>query len=368
MRIRRIKILLFWVPALLALAGTGCVRMTPAQAAAAQAEAAVKTNRSERLKLDPNKVLTLQMQAIEAQRADSRKSGRQPCGFYRWLDRTHEGLYCRMDNAVRTIDTKWLRSDEPYEYKLSTFRLNSLMRVGGRSREDDFDLKVRFRGDLALPGLQRKLHLVLDTEDIEGLPGKDPMRQESHTRLGLRTMLREFKKSELSLGGGLKWRDSHLVGYGSLEWTWQQNLEEAVLRVTPRGFYYSDEGFGQQTVLTWTRPAGVRKMVQLRTAERSTELTHGFELEQSLRFAWLRSGKGRGWLAQASIFPHLKSDGWFWDDALLNITWRDALYRKWIYYTLTPQVQFPREDDYEPQPSFRIGIEILFGGQTGELL
>jgi hypothetical protein len=42
--------------------------------------------------------------------------------------------------------------------------------------------------------------------------------------------------------------------------------------------------------------------------------------------------------------------------------------RKWIYYTITPQVQFPKEDEYEPRPSLHIGLEILFGGRMGDLL
>ncbi len=53
---------------------------------------------------------------------------------------------------------------------------------------------------------------------------------------------------------------------------------------------------------------------------------------------------------------------------MINLSWRDALYRKWIYYIVTPQVDFPREDDYEPRPSLRIGIEILFGGKIGSLI
>jgi hypothetical protein len=69
-----------------------------------------------------------------------------------------------------------------------------------------------------------------------------------------------------------------------------------------------------------------------------------------------------------SIFPHFKDSGWKMDDTMLNLMWRDALYRKWIYYTLTPQVDFPREDNYEPKPSFRIGVEILMGGKMGELM
>jgi hypothetical protein len=39
----------------------------------------------------------------------------------------------------------------------------------------------------------------------------------------------------------------------------------------------------------------------------------------------------------------------------VNLTWRDAFYRRWIYYTITPQIQFPKEDEYEARPSIRFG-------------
>ncbi len=67
------------------------------------------------------------------------------------------------------------------------------------------------------------------------------------------------------------------------------------------------------------------------------------------------------------MFPRYEKSDYYWDDSLLNVTWRGALYRKWIYYTLTPQVEFPKEDDYHPKPSFRIGLEILIGGKSETL-
>ena len=142
----------------------------------------------------------------------------------------------------------------------------------------------------------------------------------------------------------------------------------ARVRLHPRGFWYSDDGWGQVTTLSWTRRLTERQIFQLRGAEKSTEQTDGVEFEQSMRFAWLRSGVGRGWLIQASVFPHLKSSEWYWDNLLVNLTWRDAVYRKWIYYTITPQLEFPREDDYQPRPSIRVGLEMLFGGSIGHLM
>jgi len=120
--------------------------------------------------------------------------------------------------------------------------------------------------------------------------------------------------------------------------------------------------------MTWTRQIREKQWLQIRTAERSTEQTDGLECEQTFLYAWLRPGTGRGWLARASIFPQFKSSTWIWDDSMVNLSWRDALYQKWIYYTLTPQIDFPKEDAYHPRPSFRIGIEILFGGKIGNLI
>ena len=53
---------------------------------------------------------------------------------------------------------------------------------------------------------------------------------------------------------------------------------------------------------------------------------------------------------------------------LVNATWRAPLYRRWIYYHVTPQVDFAAEDDHDPKPSLRFGIEILFGRETKDIL
>ena len=273
-----------------------------------------------------------------------------------------------MDNAVRTVDLKWLAEEAPYEPELSTFRLRLYSRFGGRSSDQSSDFKIRFRGDVALPGLERKLHLVLDNAGRDSLPGTDPMKKESDPRLGITTMFEDLSGGDLSLGGGLRWRDSHPVAYVSLDWRWERKVGVGLFCLNPRVFYYTDDGLGQQTVVSWTRQLGAKTYFQSRTAERTSESRDDVEFEQSLRFAWLRSGRGRGWVAQGSVFPHIRSSDWYWDDSLINLTWRDAVYRKWIYYTITPQIQFPKEDEYEPRPSLHIGLEILFGGRMGDLL
>lgn len=367
--------------AALLLAGAGCAHFrkprpapAPAPEPAAPETAADATNAAPaaprtHLVVDTNQVLELQNRELEKLRCEDEADLHPRNGFTHWLDCFHERTYRRMDNAVRRVDTMWLTEEvRPYDYELSTFKLKPMVKIGGRSENDDTEFKVKFRMDLALPGLKRRLHLFLDNAGRDFLPGQDAMDKEGDTRLGARSV-RTLKNSDLDLGGGLRMHSGEPLWFADLEWRWKWgNITNGMLQLLPRGYWYSDDdGFGQTTVLSWTRSLGEATLFQLRAAERSTEQTGGVELEQSIRFGWLRSAKTRGLVLQMSAFPHYKNSGLTWDDYLVNVTWRGALYRKWIYYTLTPQVEFPHEDDYHAKPSIRIALELLMGGKIGEL-
>ena len=330
---------------------------------------AVSTNGTESFTADSEKTLTLQSAAL-AELCDTYDDD-TPWGVNRftcWLDRMHEGLYRRMDNAVRRLDTLWLPAGSEYDYKVSTFRLSTSMRVGGRGSEKDFDAKVRFKAKLALPRIQRELYVFIDNAGRDSLPGTDPLEQESDTRVGLSAARQFMNHSEIDTSGGVRLRSTGPVAYGDLDWRWTWTAFRGEMQFVPSVFYYSDVGVGQMTTMRWTRPIGTRRALQLLLAERSTEATAGLECEQTVRYAWYRSDHRRGWVARASVFPYLKSSTLYWDSALVSLTWRDAIYKKWTYVTLTPQVIFAREDDYEPRASLRIGLEILFGGKPGDIL
>jgi hypothetical protein len=324
--------------------------------------------RTARQEQDLLEVHTLQMESLYAQQGQDSTAVRRQNKFTGWLDVTHQRLYRRMDNAVRWLDTMWLGEDDPYDHELSTLNLRTIARVGGRRSQGEADVKVRVRLDMALPGLERKLRLIVDNSDLDALPGADPLKQKTSTRIGARVLLRPVRDSKLAAGGGLKWRHSKPVGYLDADWRWEHKLANGNLSFNPRVFYFSDDGLGQMTTLAWMKQVGERQLFQIRTVERSSESLEGVELEQTLRFAWFRPGRGRGWVVQTSVFPQIVSSEWIWANALVNVTWRDSLYRKWIYYTITPQVEFPKEDSYQARTSLRAGLEILFGGRIGVLM
>jgi len=281
------------------------------------------------------------------------------------LDRWHAATYRWFDNTVRWVDLYFALSGREYEHELSSCAVSVLARAGGRGDDGDFDVKVRFRASVALPSLEERVHVVVDNLGRDNLPDSDPMKREDDLRIGLHSSWESLPE----VGGGMRWHNGGPVGYVDVEWPFSFDLAGGDFRFLPRGFWYTDDGFGQNVSVSWTSDRNKHTVWQLISAETSRETFSGFHLEETLRVAFPHHAKGCGWVFQASVFPHLKDHGRnYADDFLVNVTWRDALYRKWMYYTITPQVDFADEDGHDPHPSLRIGLEILFGRETRDLI
>lgn len=289
--------------------------------------------------------------------------------FTKALDRWHDNTFLFLDNTIRTLDICLGPRDSEYEHELSSFVLSLSGRAGGRGNKRDYEAKVRFRGDIALPGLENRFRLVTDNLGRDDLPGTDPMLRESDLRVGFSSSWKSFFGNRWDLGGGIRVHHFIPIGYVDLTWDWSANWRNSTFKFDPRVVWYTDDGFGHDASFSWTSDRSRHTIWQLVTAESVREHESGVHLEETLRVGFPHHAKGCGWIVQASLFPHVvDSDHTFIDDAILNITWRDALYRRWMYYSITPQVDFAVEDGHEPEASLRIGIVILFGRETGNLL
>jgi hypothetical protein len=48
-------------------------------------------------------------------------------------------------------------------------------------------------------------------------------------------------------------------------------------------------------------------------------------------------------------------------EVLFRIRYRQRFWRDWLFFEISPQVVFSKEDDYEPSPGITLSIEGLFG-------
>ncbi len=324
---------------------------------------------------DIDEVRTAQNAALAEQARDDDSAWFAPdsFAFLPYLDTLHDHTFILLDNLIRILDLSWTIPGVDYHAELSSLALTPMFRVGGRGDDGDFELKLKLRADTALPGLERRFHLIVDNAGRNTLPGTDPMTRKEDWRLGIRSAWDTWTDAKFDLGGGLRFRSHKPVGYGeaSLEWDWA--LADGDLCLVPSVYYYTDTHWGQDVHIAWRRwfgPDG-RWGVELSSAEEHSEHSKAFEFEHTVKLAYAQGlYKSRGLLLQASLFPTIPvgHDNLYLDDALVSLSWKSAVYRRWLYATLTPQVDFADEDDHRPHFSFRAAFEILFGGKTRRLL
>ena len=325
--------------------------------------------------LDPDDVREAQDSAIARQAHDAGEAwiGISSNAFWRGLDRFHDGTFRLLDNLVRTLDLSWTVPGENYDVRLSSFALEPMARGGGRGNAGDYDAKVKVRVDTALPGLERRFHLVFDNAGRNHLPGSDPMTQESDWRLGIKSGWSGRRGAKFDLGGGVRLRAGRIVGYGDASVKWEYPFAGGRWRFSPGVFYYTDRAWGQDAHLSWIRWFGhaERWGVGLFVSEENTDHDDTFDFENTFKLARVQgTHKNRGWVFQASLFPRIRegSGNFYLDDALLAFSWKSSVYRRWLYATVTPQVDFAKEDSREPECSIRVGFEVLFGGEARQLL
>lgn len=323
------------------------------------------------IKLDSDLVHDEQSRVLRDQDADPHEAlYASTNAFTEGMDRWHDRAFRWFDNSVRTLDLWGTPEDAGYSPEISTFVLELLARAGGRGDDGDFKAKARFGTDLALPGLEHRLHLFVDNLGRDELPGADPMKRDDNVRVGIHAMRESVWADRVDFGGGLRLRHGKPVGYVDINWDWSRPLAGGTLRFVPRGVWYTDDGFGEDAAFSWIRRTADGRMAwRLISAETAKESSSGLQLEETAQLALFGAHKGRGWVFQASLFPHVLEEGHSHiDDVVLSATWRAALYRRWIYYTVTPQFDFANEDSHHLHPSLAIGIDILFGGETKDIL
>lgn len=289
------------------------------------------------------------------------------------LDAFHDRTFLLLDNLVRTLDLSWALSGD-YDAELSSLALAPMVRAGGRGNDGDSAVKLKVRADVALPGVERRFHLIFDNAGREHLPGADPMRHEDDWRLGVKSAWNAWTGAKFDLGGGVRIRSLKPVGFADAALKWDWAAAGGRLELSPRVVYHTDSRWGHDVHLSWQRWFGLRSHwgVAFVVAEEHSEHRASFDFEQTVKIARAQgSRQSRGWVFQASLFPSLPErhhGGLFLDDALLAVSWKSAVYRRWLYATLTPQVDFADEDRHHPRFSFRLGFEILFGGEARRLL
>lgn len=271
------------------------------------------------------------------------------------IDRYHAGISDKIWRYVRSFDAYLAGRDIPDKPTGSWVRLIPRVEV-----EDRQGMKIgaTFKSRIVLPHLPERLELVADNLPRGILPGKDvaPDIKDS-VNAGLRWKMLRRDLSWIDVDGGVNlkpWPSPFLRLNMSHVFVLSDVLS---LELSQEGFLYvNDDGFGEITALKLTRALAPGCYARMITAATWSEITDGVEWEQTGKVVW-SLGHHRTLEPCFSVFGHVDSVS-LMDNYRFYVTYRWNAFRPWLFFSMTPQISFPREYDYQITPMLRFCVEI----------
>ncbi len=270
----------------------------------------------------------------------------------------------------KQVQSLGVRMDSFFWTKESLDRSNaSYLKVGLESRygkfgEFKFEPIMRFKLDL--PTLEEHLRLVIDSDpdDLRSLAERtrthsllESERTPVTTTGQFQFLKEEFQQWETTSSIGIKLRNPidpfwKIRSYRAweLEDDWSMIIRQNL-------YFYHVEGWGESTQVQFERPLSdslsFRSYTELEWVHqaRRMELAQLWGIRQEL--SPKRAIKYQlGVLGQNRPGPEIS--GYY-----VNTLYKRLLYKSWLYYEIVPELFFPRDDDFKPNPSLTLRIEML---------
>lgn len=269
------------------------------------------------------------------------------------ISRTVVLLSRRMDRMFGVTE------DFPDEAYDSLLRVRLVQRI---DESGDGDFEARASGKISLPGAERRLSLILLTDDYD-----DPLDRERGTdrELGEATRqalaLRLFRPSDhwkTSVSAGLRTGDPiDLLTRASI---WRE-FEPGHLLVRPAQsvFWYDERGVGTATDLRVQHPLGETLLLRSDSGATWFKRDEQFYYDQILSLLQ-PIGRRRDLLwqigMQAESEPNAHVTRYY-----AQVRWRSVVHRDWLILEVRPQALRDRENGFRTHLRLFLGFELLFG-------
>jgi hypothetical protein len=239
----------------------------------------------------------------------------------------------------------------------------SLKGIQYKSGRSYLEPKLKFRLDL--PTVEEKLKLVIESDT----PEEKSLEQKRRSQLLERDTENSDATSalELELNRKRDWKANTSVGVKIGDpidpfWRLKGNARYAFDRnwsvsTNDSIFYFHEKGWGAKAQLTFQRESDWFVFRQTNDG-RYDHKSRRWELGHTYSFLRELSNKRAinyevGVIAETK--PEVQAIGYF-----IHAIYRRKLHADWLFYEMTPELYYPRSEDWELSPSFSAKIEIVF--------
>jgi len=277
------------------------------------------------------------------------------------VDRVHGALSDYVSAAAGKVDGFY--DDERYADEVNTTRLKFRVDYFLEKGEDP-ELKLRFSLSLALPRINKRLKLLVsgkpdDEETDETGAGLGEEGEEDNVEVALAYTPVETTEHNLSMRAGLRFKDITPALWVGPRWRAYSQGEIWGTRLTNFFRWYTDTGFRIDSILDFERP-----------------ITENFFYRQSLKGTWTEDKDRYDYEVVLALFQRLaprkslryenitkfrSTNDHQLDNIIFKVTYRQSIWRRWLFFEIAPQVSFPESDDWDFTPGILFRIETIIG-------
>lgn len=279
--------------------------------------------------------------------------------FFEPLDDTRDSISKNVVTFANWADN-YFGSDVVFdESQKSHLKLN-IQQVFEEGHEPRYEINLL--GKLSLPNTSKRLELLIASDAEEDGDADDTVTEAVESQeqsVGLRyiqyssSWVRAHTDMGVRLRSGfdtfLRFRLRGLFSAGR----WRMRASETV-------FWRDSEGWGETSRLDIERP--LQPHFLFRSVSQATWLKDDDELDIGQSFLLIHDiNRHRAVVYRAGLSatskPELHTTGY-----IVSIRFRELIHRDWLFFEITPAVNFPKDENFHSRHSLNFKLETLFGG------
>lgn len=300
--------------------------------------------------------------STSANKAYDEKLPEEQEGVLSWMLQKRNDWGKLVGSTGRRLDG-FFASDEAIERSNDSFVKIAL--IGSQYSGERSYLEPKFKFRLDLPTLKERLKIIIESEpeEIQDLEEKnranieddDKVKDTAVGAIQLKSKPSHSWNASTSVGVDFQLpADPFWRAKGNYTWDiddrWDLYLRESI-------YYFHIDGWGENTQLIFERDHSsfvFRTKTEAKYNHNRRRMTFAQVFSVLKEISDKRAIHYRvGVLAQNK--PERQTTSYF-----TNATYRRKLYSSWLFYELTPELLFPRNDNFNLQPSITARIELVF--------
>ena len=290
----------------------------------------------------------------------------QPGGLLSSMDASRDYLSGKIISFATDID-RFFGNERNYQETNNSVMQLDLDRVTGYSGDRKFSLSAR--ANLNLPATEKRLHLLLESnpdQNIEGAPSQNqftPLNNQVNTPQSYGLALRyeqvkeELQASHMNADAGLKFQGIKVNPFVRTSGSYSIPLDQWRLKAWETVYWFNTIGAGETTQVDLEHI--LSPSVLFRATSSATWLKDApyYNLRQDLSI-YHALDERTALLYQLSALG-VSSPQWQTTVNVASVFYRYRLHQKWMYFEVSPQLYFPRTNNFQSAFTLSMRLEML---------